>query len=217
MLPDRHACTPHGAAARPNGSCGWSAGPARGSSGVWQAGFSPVIGRQAVSPPLDGQTGRGATQELPGLSRLCGGAAQEHGSSRHALEDREQSSRILRWGMPKGSDPEGQLRSSAPAVTPSKCLPKGHKHLRWRSRTDVLISSSLLCQYTLFTHTCTHCTHDVAYSWYTLNHVCVCVCVCVCQRFLHVSATSTGWSLCTCPPSRRRLRSTSSSCSRRST
>ena len=26
---------------------------------------------------------------------------------------------------------EGQLRSSAPAVTPSECLPKGHKHFGW--------------------------------------------------------------------------------------
>ena len=120
MLPDGRARAPHGAFAQPHGMCGRSAGPARGSSGVWQAGFSPVIGRQAVSPPLDGQTGRGATQELPGLSHLCGGAAQEHSSSRHTLENREQSSRILRWGMPDGSDPEGQLRSKAPAVTPSR-------------------------------------------------------------------------------------------------
>ena len=95
MLLNRQACTPHGVIARPNGAHGWSAGPARGSSGWWQAGFCPIEGRQAISPPLDGQTGRGATQELPGLSHLCGGAAQEQSSSCHALENREQSSRIL--------------------------------------------------------------------------------------------------------------------------
>ena len=72
MLLNRQACTPHGVIARPNGAHGWSAGPARGSSGWWQAGFCPkwTSGRFAPARRPDRSRGNpGATWVVTPLWR----------------------------------------------------------------------------------------------------------------------------------------------------